>query len=111
MTPIHASLAAGRWKELTLSEQLGNVGSEISRALSAQRQGNTKREQEALLRLLELLDLTIADPKHRGARLRELCRMREVLCDYFCGENTYGSTPKQLNRDFAVFSVLARQDH
>ncbi len=32
--PHHPGLAAGRWFELTLVEQLANVGSEIERALN-----------------------------------------------------------------------------
>ncbi len=32
MTVQHRDLAAGRWWELSLAEQLGNVGSEVSRA-------------------------------------------------------------------------------
>jgi len=30
---VHRDLAAGRWKELGLSEQMGNIGSEVHRAL------------------------------------------------------------------------------
>ena len=33
MTVAHRDLAAGRWWELSLAAQLGNVGSEIGRAL------------------------------------------------------------------------------
>ena len=29
----HRDMAAGRWHELTLAEQLGNIGSEVSRAI------------------------------------------------------------------------------
>jgi len=38
--PLHAGLAAGRWFELTLMEQLGNIGSEVGRATRAKAQGN-----------------------------------------------------------------------
>jgi hypothetical protein len=30
---MHQTLAAGRWFTLTLAEQLGNIGSEVSRAI------------------------------------------------------------------------------
>ena len=33
MSVQHHELASGRWNELSLIEQLGNVGSEIERAL------------------------------------------------------------------------------
>ncbi len=108
MTPHHPDLAAGRWYELSLAEQLGNVGSEVSRALRGRKGGNRAREVSALERALELLDLTIRSPAHQGRR-RELCRVREVLCDYFLGDNEYGSTPESLDRYFLAFAVLARR--
>lgn len=64
---------------------------------------------EALDRALELFDLTIADPKNRK-RLRELCRAREVSCDFFFGENTYKSTAKSLEGYFMVFAIAARMN-
>ena len=84
---FHSGLTSERWEQLSLLEQLGNIGSEVGRALKAKEQGNTQRLEGALDRALELFDLTLADPKHRGPRLRELCRTREVLCDFFFGEN------------------------
>ncbi|MEK7137226.1 MAG: hypothetical protein AAB853_02985 [Patescibacteria group bacterium] len=108
-SPIHADLAAGRWQEFSLNEQLGNIGSEVGRALRARAQGNEERLRGALDRALELFDLTIADPKHRGPRLREICRAREVVCDFFFGENEYGSTAASLDRYFTAFGLAARQ--
>lgn len=107
-TPLHPDLASGRWFTCSLSEQLGNIGSEISRALRAQREGNNQRMHHALDRALELFDLTIADPKHR-LRLKELCRAREVVCDYFFGGNAYRSTGASLDRYFTQYALAARQ--
>ena len=108
MTGRHPELASGRWHTFSLAEQLGNVGSEVSRAVRASELEREGRKASALDRALELMDLTIADPKHRG-RLRELCRAREVLCDYFFGDNDYGSTGQSLNRYFLPFGVAARR--
>jgi hypothetical protein len=33
---VHQNLAVGRWFEMTLAEQLGNVGSEVGRAIKWQ---------------------------------------------------------------------------
>lgn len=107
-SPIHANLAAGRWQKFSLNEQLGNIGSEVGRAIRAREQGNQERLNGALDRALELFDLTIADPRHRGARLREIFRAREVVCDFFFGENEYGSTVESLDRYFLEFAMAAR---
>ena len=60
---IHKSLAAGRWFELSLSEQLGNIGSEYNRAIAAKRKGDQERYQNASNRTLDFANLpsTISD--------------------------------------------------
>jgi hypothetical protein len=100
---MHTSLAGGRWNEFPLHIQLANVGSEVARALAAKKINNTRRLNPALDRMLELLDLTIADQKNQ-TKLQELCRLREVLCDYFWGENEYQSSPENLDTYFLTFS-------
>src|SRR5262245_24652899 len=112
MTDVrHPSLAAGRWWELSLAGQLGNIGSEISRALKWKSR-NQDLARAALYRALELIDLTLDDPRHRQsrARLREIARAREVVVDFFDGPNQYGSTGVSLQRYFDAFAVAARTE-
>lgn len=107
MSPLHPELAAGRWQALSLVEQLANTGSEVERALNWSAKGRPDYTQNALERALELLDLTIADPKHHGrlGRLKELTRLREVLLDYFVGENQFGSSGASWRSYFHPFGV------
>lgn len=104
----HKDLAAGRWFTMTLAEQLGNVGSEVGRATTRARQGDLAQRDRALDRAFELLDLTIQDPRWR-ARLKEICRAREVLADVFYGDNEYKSSPEQMEKYFYYFAVAARR--
>lgn len=104
--PHHPGLAGGRWFELTLVEQLANVGSEIERALNWANKGNRALSLRAFERGLELLELTMADPRHRQ-RLKEPARVREALLDYFLGENQYGSTEESWRRYFYQFALAA----
>jgi hypothetical protein len=107
MTAIHRDLAGGRWFTLSLVEQLGNVGSEVGRA--ARRAAvDPDGARRALERALELLDLTIADPRWRE-RLNELTRAREVLCDAAAGGRTYRTTLADMERYFHPFAVVARR--
>ena len=92
---------------MTLAEQLGNVGSEVSRALRAKALGNEDRMLAALDRALELLDLTVADPRLVGRR-REILRAREVVCDFLAGDNETGSTAESLDGYFLTFATAAR---
>ena len=104
MTVQHRDLASGRWRNLTLIEQLANTGSEVERALNWAAKANSEYSHRAVERALELLDLTIADPRHRH-RLKELTRLREVLLDYFTGENEFGSTPRIWHNYFHPYGM------
>ena len=107
----HAELAAGRWHAMSLCEQLGNVGSEISRALRW-RTRNPVISRNALDRALELFDLTLDDPRLRRsrARLREIARAREVVVDFFVGDNEYRSSEASLQGYFDFFARAAASE-
>ncbi len=107
-TTLHASLAAGRWQTLTLVEQLGNIGSEVGRAIRAKAQGNNERMQAALDRSLELFDFTINDERW-ARRLKEVLRAREVVCDFLVGDNEYSATGESLDAYFLPFAMAARR--
>ena len=106
----HADLASGRWAEMPFAEQMGNVGSEISRALRWQAKGKYERMEQCVFRALELLDLTIdAASKNCQSRLKELCRAREEICDYFLADNELHSSPEQIMRYYDAFALAARR--
>lgn len=105
----HRDAVAGRWGQLSLVEQLGNVGSEVGR-LRRWRQRDERLAAGAFERALELLDLTLADPRWR-ARLREIARARELLCDAATGGREYGTRLEDLDRYFLAFAVAARARH
>ena len=105
----HRDLAGGRWWTLSLAEQLGNIGSEISRATKWSGRNDTLA-RGAVERALELFDLTLDDPRHRQSppRLRELARAREVVVDFLVGANDYQSTAEGLQRYFEAYALAAR---
>ncbi|MBI5077458.1 hypothetical protein HZB94_03695 [Candidatus Falkowbacteria bacterium] len=106
----HKNLAAGRWRTLSFSEQMGNVGSEVSRAISWDKRGDIEQKEKALVRAFELLDLTIEDPRwSRFSRLKEILRTREVMADYFYGDNLYFTQPEKLEQYFYYFAFAARR--
>ncbi len=106
----HAGLAGGRWKSLTLIEQLANVGSEVDRAIRAHEAGRADRRDAALDRALELFDLTATDDRWRGARRREVLRAREEFCALFWGAD--GKRQQEiasLSKYFLYFALAARR--
>jgi hypothetical protein len=109
-TTYHPDLAAGRWFTLSLATQLGNVGSEYERALSWKERGDKARFEHAFARLLELIDLTIADPRWKNHRLKELTRLREVICDELFNETPEFVHESDLREYFLYFGILARSE-
>ena len=107
--PAHASLAAGRWHTLTLTEQLGNVGSEVERALRAHARGRTDRFEHALDRALELFDLTATDPRWTLPQRREVLRAREQFCRVFFDDTAEPDLGEYLGKYFLQFAVAARR--
>ena len=110
MTTYHPDLAAGRWFTFSLATQLGNVGSEYERALRWKQQGDKDRFEHAFARMLELLDLTIADPRWKNHRLKELTRLREVICDELYSDAPEFVHPSDLRQYFLYFGILARSE-
>lgn len=106
----HKSLASGRWNELSLIEQMGNIAGEVERSLNWKNKNNLDYFEKARERGLELLDLTLTDPKNRS-RLKELARVRECFVDYFWGFNEYNSTSESLRSYFSKFAYAARKNY
>lgn len=107
MSFIHQNLASGQWRVLPFLEQMGNIGSEIDRTIKWKQLNKPDSSSKAFERALELVDLTIQDPKNRK-RLRELCRVREALVDYFVYDNQYGSNDELWHKYFFVFTYAAQ---
>ena len=105
----HKDLAAGRWNELPLLEQMANIGSEVERALGWRAKNNAEYSLKAFERALELIDLALAHPERRS-RLKEIARMREALVDYFFGTNEFKSTEISWRKYFSHFTYAVRRN-
>lgn len=106
MKIYHQSLAGGRWFKFSLLEQLANIGSDVERTIQWRKKGDMNYSQSAFERTLELLDLTIADPKNRK-RLKEILRVREALINYFMYDNVYAFTDEFWQDYFYQFNYAA----
>jgi len=89
------------WEKRTIFEQMGNIGSEVGRALHAQKRGNVERMWQAAARADDLFEATAS--QWRGGRLREILRAREQFMGALLGESADG-----LENYFMQFAVAAR---
>jgi hypothetical protein len=106
MKIFHTQLVS-RWNKLPLFEQMANIGAEVGRAINWRKKNDPKMSTNAFYRALELTDFTIDDPKNKKS-LKEILRMRELLVDYFAGDNIYHSSDGGWEKYFYPFNFAAR---
>lgn len=96
------------WAELSIFEQMGNIGSEVGRAINAQRNGKTKRVDGAIDRALDLFDATIECLiEQKSPRVREVLRSREEFLRLFF-DNAFDADADNIERYFMQFATAAR---
>lgn len=96
------------WSRLSIFEQMGNIGSEVGRAIKAHRSGNAKRETGAIDRALDLFDATIESlAAERSIRLREVLLAREEFTRLFF-DDAFDSNADAIERYFMSFAIAAR---
>jgi len=95
------------WAKMTIFEQMGNIGSEVGRALSAKRQGNIERMTTAFLRGIDLIDATVEDlatKNNRSHRIHELLRAKEQFSEAILTDKD----DKGLEQYFMYFALAAQ---
>jgi len=93
---------------LSFAGRMANIGSEVERSIKWKEKNDKSRFENAFERMLELIDLTLADKKNAG-RLKEVPRARETLVDFLLYGNEYNSTSSFFRNYFLQFAYLARR--
>ena len=104
----HPELAE-RWGEMPFELQMGNIGSEISRAVKFKERGNDDRMFNAAKRAIELFEFSLDSNVQFYGRMVELCRGKEEFLDYIFGGNTFHTDPAKMIRYYDQFVGLARR--
>lgn len=89
-----------RWIKLSFAKQLGNIGSELSRARHWETKGDSLNQRQALEHALELMDLTLEDHRWQTSlcRLKEFNRFREIILDWYSDRKNYECPSNFLER-------------
>ena len=91
-----------KWFELSLVQQMINIGNEVKGALKFS--SDLNKRNMFLDRAIQYTHLTMEDPKNVHA-LSELLISKEVLEDYF-GEHNLACTGEQINRYYQSYQYL-----
>ena len=98
-----------RWQKLSLIEQLANIGSEVYRVKMWQGK-DKKLFENSIMRVLDLFNLTLSDPKNKG-RLKEVARAKELFLDaVYNGAKEYKTTLEDLDKYFYQFALLVSKN-
>lgn len=107
MSYQHQTMASGKWQQMSLAEQMANIGSEVFRAINSKSKKDDQSAELAFERALELFDLSLQDNKNRK-RYVEIARARETFVDFFKFKNQYKQSEESVNNYFFNFNYLAR---
>ena len=101
-----------RWAAMTINEQMGNIGSEVGRAIIARRSGNKEREDRAIDRAIDLFSATVEVlvGTSYSYRLKEVLRAREEFLRLFF-DDTFESDAGKIEQYFMNYSFAARHEH
>ena len=92
---------------MSMYEQMGNIGSEVGRALAAKRRKDEPAMQGALYRGLDLIDATAELwAKQKTPRTKELLRAREQFVEAVVTDKD----DPRLENYFMYFAIAARAD-
>jgi hypothetical protein len=96
------------WQRRSLYDQLGTIGTEIGRCISWRKNPKYGNPHESFSRGLTYLLITIDDPKNKGAKRVELCRLKELLIDWYYGDSElYHTTDADWERYFMPYAVAS----
>ena len=91
-----------KWFELSLVQQMINIGNEVKRALKFS--ADLDNRDMFFDRAIQYTNFTMEDPKNAHV-LSELLISKEVLEDY-CGEHHLACTGEQINGYYQAFQYL-----
>ena len=100
-----------QWAQLNIYEQMGNIGSEVGRAIRARRNGREERINGAISRALDLFSATTEQlVNEKSPQLREVLRARNEFLRLFY-DDTFEDEAESIERYFTQFAIAARKQH
>ena len=112
MSSNYYQISREQWAKMTINGQMGNIGSEVGRAIIAHRNGNKAREDRAIDRAIDLFSATIevlVGTKY-SYRLKEVLRAREEFLRLFF-DGTFETDADNIERYFMNYAFAARYEH
>jgi hypothetical protein len=98
-----------RWSKMSIFDQMGNISSEVGRAINAKKQNNKENMDNSVIRALDLFDATIDELINtKSIRSKEVLRSKDQFLSVM---NEVDPSPDDLNsldRYFTHYAIAAR---
>jgi hypothetical protein len=96
-----------KWSRMTILEQMGNIGSEVGRAISAERRGDEVSKDGAIARAIDLFNATSQYlVAQKSPRLKEVLRAKDQFLQLFFDDNF--ADADKVEDYFMQFAIAAR---
>ncbi len=89
--------------------QLGTIGTEIGRAVSWRTNPSFGNPDECIARATSYINIILSSNETRPSTRRELARLKEVLNDWYYGDNFYQTRELDWDNYFLPFSIVANK--
>ena len=100
-----------KWGKYTIYEQMGNIGSEVGRAINAKRSGYDYRIEGAVVRAQDLFLATaecIIKSGKQLHRVKEILRARDQFMEFIYTDGFDEAEAAKLENYFMYFAYIAR---
>ena len=96
-----------KWAKMNIFEQMGNIGSEVGRAIAAKKRDDTTGRDGAINRAIDLFDATAENlAQQKSPRLKEVLRARDQFLSLFFADNF--ADAEAIENYFMQFALAAR---
>lgn len=98
-----------KWSRMSIFDQMGNISSEVGRAINAKKQNNKENMDNAVIRALDLFDATIEELINaKSIRSKEVLRSKDQFLSVMNEENPSTDELNSLDRYFTQYAIAAR---
>ena len=103
---LHKNLNEEKWFRYSLSQQVLMIANELNRVKNFILSNRFPEVNSCYERAFELIDLTSADPKWSGNRLKELRRFRELLAQQYISEEKSRERDRKFSDVKNIYTVV-----
>ena len=98
-----------KWSSMSILDQMGNISSEVGRAINAKKLNNKEDMDNAVIRALDLFDATTEELiKNKSVRSKEVLRSKDQFLTIISKQNPRTEELNSLDRYFMQYAVAAR---